>query len=369
MTSGQPATTLPKPLITEQARSAQSNSRRSRLIPGLLLSVALGAASIALASLSWFQQHGVTALTLAIVLGMLLGNSIYPKLAPVAGPGVVVSKQTLLRLGVILYGLRLTFHDVGHMGFRGILVDLLVLSTTFVIGWQLGTRLLKLERSTAMLIGAGSAICGAAAVMATEPVVEARAEQVTVAVGTVVVFGTLGMFLYPALYHWGLPAISERAFGLYAGSTIHEVAQVVVASTAIGPAASDIAVIAKMVRVMMLAPFLLLLSTWLAWRSSAGTNDAARERRTQIKIPYFAVGFIAMTGLNSLHWLPQAVVHVALDLDTLLLATAMAGLGLGTHVSAIRQAGLRPLLLAAALFVWLVAGGFAINILVSALMR
>src|SRR5690606_39395911 len=123
-------------------------------------------------------------------------------------------------------------------------------------------------RETAMLIGAGSAICGAAAVMATEPVVRAQAHKVSVAVATVVVFGTAGMFLYPWLYpHLGL---GEHAFGVYAGSTIHEVAQVVVAGRAVGDAAGAAAVIVKMLRVMLLAQFLLVLSSLLSREAGDG---------------------------------------------------------------------------------------------------
>jgi uncharacterized integral membrane protein (TIGR00698 family) len=209
-----------------------------------------------------------------------------------------------------------------------------------------------------MLIGAGSSICGAAAVMATEPVVRGRSDQVTVAVSTVVVFGTLAIFLYPVLYHanqrFGPFAVSPTAYGIFAGSTIHEVAQVVAAGRAIGEAAADTAVITKMVRVMMLAPFLVILSTVLSRTSGAGA-----PRR--ITVPWFALGFIAVTAFNSLNLLPRSFIDAAVRVDTLLLAMAMAALGLGTRLSAIRAAGAKPLALAALLFGWLICGGVGIN--------
>src|SRR5690606_21506171 len=207
-------------------------------------------------------------------------------------------------------------------------------------------------RETAMLIGAGSAICGAAAVMATEPVVRAQAHKVSVAVATVVVFGTAGMFLYPWLYpHLGL---GEHAFGVYAGSTIHEVAQVVVAGRAVSDAAGAAAVIEKMLRVMLLAPFLLVLSSRLA-------PEAGNGGRTGIVVPWFALLFVAVAGLNSLQLLPAPAVEALVQLDTVLLAMAMAALGLRTHAGAIRKAGIRPLLLAGALFAFLLLGGYAVN--------
>ena len=245
--------------------------------PGLALTGALAAFAIEFSKLGWLQANGISALTLAIVLGMLVGNTVYPRLASASAGGVTFSKQTLLRAGIILYGLRLTFQDIANVGISGVTIDIVVLSSTFVLSWWVGTQIFGLDRRTAMLIGAGSSICGAAAVMATEPVVRGRAEQVTVAVSTVVVFGTLDIFLYPAMYHlnahYHLLAMSPTAYGIYAGSTIHEVAQVVAAGGAITDAAANTAVITKMVRVMMLAPFLIILSTYLSRTPNGGGDD------------------------------------------------------------------------------------------------
>ncbi|HZO21024.1 MAG TPA: putative sulfate exporter family transporter, partial [Steroidobacteraceae bacterium] len=192
------------------------------------------------------------------------------------------------------------------------------------------------------------AICGAAAVLAAEPIVRAQPHRVSIAVATVVVFGTLGMFLYPVLYpHLGL---SPQTYGIYAGSTIHEVAQVVAAGKAVSDSAAAAAVIEKMLRVMLLAPFLLLLS-----RSQ---RDAARPRVT---IPWFALCFLGVCAINSLNCFSPAAVSVLNNVDTLLLATAMAALGLRTHVRAVTQAGLRPLMLAGTLFSFLILGGYVVN--------
>jgi uncharacterized integral membrane protein (TIGR00698 family) len=352
-----------------------------RLLPGLALSAALAAVAIWLGGIGWLQAHGMSALTVAIVLGILLGNTVYPSVAASTGAGVTFSKQTLLRTGVILYGLRLTLTDIGHVGVTGVLIDALLLSSTFALALFLGTRLFGLDRGTSLLIGAGNAICGAAAVMATEPLLKAKAEQVTVAISTVVVFGTLAIFIYPALYalnlHWQLLPAGSRAFGIYAGSTIHEVAQVVAAGRSISLETANTAVITKMVRVMMLAPFLIGLSAWLARKavhndsahshSAASSSAGAGARR--LTIPWFAFAFIGMVVFNSLALLPHAVVGAAIDLDTFLLAMAMGALGITTHVAAIRRAGIKPLLLGGMLFVWLVAGGALINGLVGAVLH
>ncbi|CAH0349792.1 putative integral membrane protein (TIGR00698 family) [Aquabacterium commune] len=358
-------------------RAARLRLQLAALLPGLALSGALAATGIALGHIGWLQDHGFSALTLAIVLGMLVGNTVYPlvpRLAAASGAGVNVSKQNLLRLGVVLYGLRLTVQDIGHVGIAGVAIDALVLGSTFALACFIGTRWLGLDRKTAMLIGAGSSICGAAAVMAAEPVVKARAEQVTVAVATVVVFGTLAIFLYPALFelnqHWALIPGGANGFGIYAGSTIHEVAQVVAAARSVGPDAANSAVIAKMVRVMMLAPFLVMLSAWLARddKRHAHTSAATGQAPGKLAVPWFAFGFVAVVLFNSLQWLPASVVAVTTEIDTALLAMAMAALGLSTHIGAIRKAGAKPLLLALILFGWLIVGGALINRWVPALL-
>jgi uncharacterized integral membrane protein (TIGR00698 family) len=342
----------------------------ARLLPGLLLSGALALVATRLATVGWLQAHGMSALTVAIVVGIALGNTVYPRVALRSGAGVAFSKQTLLRAAVIFYGLRLTLHDIAQVGVGGVLTDALLLSSTFMLAVIVGTRLFGLARATAVLIGAGSAICGAAAVMATEPVLRAKAEQVTVAIATVVVFGTLAMFLYPALYalnlHWHWLPAGSRAFGIYAGSTIHEVAQVFAAGRSISVETANTAVITKMVRVMMLAPFLIALSGWwMRARTSqevaGGRTDAARK----VSIPWFALAFVAVILCNSLALLPRPWVAAAVDADTFLLAMAMGALGLTTHLSAVRRAGAQPLLLGALLFVWLVVGGAVINRLVA----
>jgi uncharacterized integral membrane protein (TIGR00698 family) len=326
---------------------------------GVLLALAVALAANQLSAIPAIAGAGLSALTLAIVIGMIIGNTVFPKFAVSCAAGIDFSKTRLLRLGIILYGFRITYQQIGAIGVRGIVIDILIISLTFGIAVWLGTRVFKLDRETSMLIGAGSAICGAAAVLATEPVVKGQAHKVSVAVATVVIFGTLGMFLYPVLYPY--LNLSEAAYGIYVGSTLHEVAQVVVAGKAVGDVAASTAVIEKMLRVMMLAPFLLILS------SRMGVGEASQTDSRKITIPWFAVMFIVVAGINSLQILPQQLVDWIVKLDTLLLAMAMAALGIRTHLAAVRQAGPRPILLATVLFAFLIVGGYFINHAVTAL--
>jgi len=343
-------------------RTATQTSPLHPALAGLVLSGAVAWAAMRLGDIAWLQNHGFSALTVAIVLGIILGNTVYARMGAYCGEGVRFSKQTLLRAGIILYGFRLTFQDIAHVGISGVVIDAAMLLSTFGLAWLVGTRLLKLDRDAALLIGAGSSICGAAAVMATEPVLRARSEEVTVAVSTVVIFGSLAIFLYPLLYTlqaepvWGLRLPD---FGVYIGSTVHEVAQVLAAARSIDQHTADVAVITKMVRVMMLAPFLLMLSMKVA--PSAAAASGATHATKKLSIPWFAFAFIGVVVFNSFFPLPAAVNQLVLQADTLMLAMAMAALGLSTHLSALRSAGIKPMILGAVLFAWLVIGGALVN--------
>lgn len=303
-------------------------------VPGLALTAALTGAALWAGSFPAIAGAGFSALTLAILFGMVVGNTVYPKIWQPCDGGVIFAKQHLLRLGIILYGFRLTFAQIADVGVSGILIDFLTLSSTFFIACFLGQKVFGLDKHTSWLIGAGSSICGAAAVLATEPVVKAEASKVTVAVATVVIFGTIAIFLYPAMYpllaHWFTP----ETYGIYMGSTMHEVAQVVAAGHAVSPDAENAAVIAKMLRVMMLAPFLLFLAARVKQLTPAGNGE-----KSKITIPWFAIMFILVAVFNSFHLLPKAVVDMLVTLDTVLLAMAMAALGVTTHVSALKKPG------------------------------
>ncbi|MDF7759921.1 YeiH family putative sulfate export transporter [Kosakonia cowanii] len=339
------------------------HSRVWRVMPGLLLSGLITAAALWLGSLPAVAGIGLSALTLAILLGMVLGNTLYPALHRHCDSGVLLAKQHLLRLGIILYGFRLTFSQIADVGVSGVVIDVLTLSSTFMLACFLGQKVFGLDKKTSWLIGAGSSICGAAAVLATEPVVKAEASKVTVAIATVVIFGTLAIFIYPALWPLLAPWFNPQTYGIWIGSTVHEVAQVVAAGHAVSPQAENAAVIAKMLRVMMLAPFLLLLAARVKQLS-----PLEGKKKSQVTIPWFALGFVAVAVFNSFHLLPPAAVKTLNTLDTLLLAMAMAALGVTTHVSALKNAGAKPLVMGLLLFIWLIIGGGIINLLVHAVM-
>ncbi len=138
-----------------------------------------------------------------------------------------------MRFAIVIYGFRITFQQIAEVGMEGFLVSIIMLSTTFIIGSWLGYKIFDMERDTAMLTASGASVCGAAAVLATEPVLKAEGHKTAIAVSMVVLFGTISMFLYPVLYSTliepatGFLHMTPSEFGIYVGGTIHEVAQVV----------------------------------------------------------------------------------------------------------------------------------------------
>ncbi len=187
-----------------------------------------------------------------------------------AKPGVGFSLRRLLRFGIILLGFQLTISQVIEVGSRGFLIIAATLAATFVFTVWMG-KLLGVDRKLAQLIAAGTSICGASAVIATNTVTNAHDEDVAYAVACVTVFGSVAMFTYPLLP--GLLHLDPHAFGLWTGASVHEIAQVVAAAFQDGKAAGEFGTIAKLSRVMLLAPVVIALGL-LAARSPA-TNDPA----------------------------------------------------------------------------------------------
>jgi|SRR5215469_6921202 len=332
-------------MFVSTIRAARQN------LAGIALCAVAAAIAVATAQLPWNHRVQLSALTLAIIAGMAVGNATPDRLLQPLRPGLRFSQQTLLRLGIVLYGVRLTLRDLANLGPRALALDIMVISSVLIIGYWIGTRFLGLDRDTALLVSAGSGICGAAAVLATDRVIESESHKVSVAVATVVVFGTAAMFLYPVLYP--VSGFSEREFGIFTGATVHEVAQVVAAGRAVSQAASDTAVITKMLRVLLLAPVLLIVGRL---RTAAGATGSGK-----IKFPSFVLGFGAVIVAQSFVSLPPAVRAWLIDLDTLLLACAMFALGIGTRWSQMKQAGTKPLLLASIIFAGLVSGGYIVT--------
>ena len=335
---------------------------RKEAMNGLLFVTLFAITAIYCSEFPPIKRMGISPLIIGIVLGMIYGNTLRMALPARWVPGIVFATRTLLKLGVILYGFRLTFQDIAAVGTAGFAISITMATSTFLLGSFLGIKLFKLDYETAILTSIGSSICGAAAVLATEPVLKSDAHKSAMAVSTVVLFGTLSMFLYPILYKTGLFAMEANTFGMYIGGTIHEVAHAVAAGNAVSPEAASSAIIVKMIRVMLIAPFLIGISIWLGRR-----NGAIDGKRGKITIPWFAVLFIIVAGINSLNIIPTPVVDFWNRLDLFILTMAMCALGIETNLNRIRGVGMKPVWLALILFGWLTIGGYGVTRIMSAI--
>ena len=330
------------------------SEERSSMLHGVLLMALFACASFAIVDLSFVKHLSFSPMIVGIILGMLYANSLRNNLPETWVPGIKFCAKRILRFGIILYGFKLSFQDVTAVGLPGICIDAIIVTVTILGGILLG-KLLKVDRDIALLTSVGSGICGAAAVLGAESAVRTQPYKTAVAVATVVIFGTTAMFLYPVLYRSGIFVLPPKTMGIFAGSTIHEVAHVVGAGNAMGPEVSNVAIIVKMIRVIMLVPVLFIISYAMARRAMASKAEGGKSK---IDIPWFAILFLLVIGFNSLHLLSAEVVEFINKLDTFLLTMAMTALGAETSFDKFKKAGFKPFLLAALLFCWLICGGY-----------
>ncbi|MGM9810118.1 MAG: YeiH family protein [Paludibacteraceae bacterium] len=357
---------------------------------GVLFIAVLSIAAWFIAEIPAVKALSFSSLIVGILLGMVYANLPSKAHVPASwGAGMKICSKTLLRTGIVLYGFRLTFQDIVAVGLPAVVIDVIVVTVTIFLGIWLG-KLLKMDSETTLLTATGSAICGAAAVLGAEAVVKPESHKTAVAVSTVVIFGTIAMFLYPIAYRAGwMVGLDEQQVGIYTGATLHEVAHVVGAGNAM---ASDTiaatALIVKMVRVILLV-FVLLIMSWALGRSRTvkrsfnevvgqrsgrstkwsdnevvGQQSGQTAQRSKITIPWFAFLFLLMIGVNSLMvaYLPASFMAPFAKtmniISTFLLTMAMTALGADTSFKKFKQAGAKPFALAALLWLWLIVGGY-----------
>ena len=313
------------------------------LLPGIALAGTIAAAAFlarAVPGVGTFSP-----MILAIVIGIAFHNLIgTPQMAR---PGITFSMRRLLRLAIILLGFQLTLTQVASVGGWGLLIVAATLAATFAFTVTAG-RLLGVDHKLAELIAAGTSICGASAIIATNTVTDARDEDVAYAIACVTIFGSVAMFGYPALS--GLLHLDAPAFGLWCGSSIHEIAQVVGASFQNSQRAGEVGTLVKLARVMMLAPVVFALSARARFAASHAMARTARP-----PLPWFVLGFIALVALNSVVTIPSDARKLIVTVTTVLLTIALAAMGLETDISKLAARGIRPALLGALAFLFIAA--------------
>ena len=336
-----------------------SAERWLNTLHGIFFVTLFSLASYHIASFQLVSDLKLGPVIIGLLLGVIYANSLGQNLPPEWKPGINFCKKNILNLAIIFYGVKLTFQDLMQVGLGGFLACFLIVLSTSMIAFVLGKYWFKLDSELAILIAAGSSICGSAAILATGSILNSKPYKNIIAVAITFLFGTAGMLLFPLGYRLGFLPINEDLFGIFLGATLPSVGNVAAAGAAISEVVEKNAIIVKMMRVMMLVPFLMLLGLYKSKKETTAQSSDFMSTQPEkgILIPWFAVLFIVTIAVNS--WLKPSpeIVGFINDADKFGLTMAMTALGIETSSKKVQGVGLKPLYLGLLISIWLVVIG------------
>jgi uncharacterized integral membrane protein (TIGR00698 family) len=311
-------------------------------LPALLPGVAAAAAITAVATYLGGLAPLVGAPVFAIVLG--IAAALVRPAGPALRPGLAFTSKRVLKASIVLLGFGLSMRQVVRTGTDSLPVLLGSLAVVLLLAWLVG-RALRLRRDVKLLIGVGTAICGASAIAATDAVIDADEADVSYAIATVFTFNVIAVLAYPSIGH--ALGLSQHAFGLWAGTAINDTSSVVAAANIYGPAATSYAVIVKLTRTLAIIPICIALALWQARRAHRTGADGAPRKQVALRrvFPLFIVAFLAAVLINSAGWVPAGWHHGLAKLATWMITAALGAIGLSTRAGDVRRAGVRPILL------------------------
>ena len=303
------------------------------MTPGLL---AAGVVAVVARLAAQLLPAAFSEVLVAVLLGIVVANS--GLLPASAAPGLRFAVQRVLRLAIILLGARLSLVDVAQIGAGAFLLVVVTMTVAFSFALLAG-RAARLPRRLAMLIGVGTAVCGNSAIVATAPVIDAEEGEVTFAVATITLFGTLAVFVYPLLGH--ALGLASPVFGVWTGVAVNDTSQVVAAGAAYSPEARDIATVVKLVRNTLMAPLIVLIAWW--WGRYGSRVEGAAVRSGALRaFPLFVLGFLFMAMLRTIGVIDRPLAGPIDELAKACILVALAGVGLSTRVAQMRSVGPRP---------------------------
>ena len=330
-------------------------SRVLSIVPGVVVCAAIAA----VAALIGNQFPILGSAMPAIVIGVVI--ALFVRRPASWTPGLRFASKMVLQVAVVSLGTQLSLRQVAEVGAESFPVMISTLAVCLLAAWLLG-RAMKIESDLNVLIGVGTAICGASAIAAVSPVVKARNESIAYAVSTIFLFNVLAVLLFPPLGH--LLGLTQHEFGLFAGTAVNDTSSVVATAGIYGSAALGFAVVVKLVRTLMIIPISLGLAA-LEARKSARSSGTTAENGQSLEspahkitvlgafrlIPWFLIGFLLASVLRSVGLVPDAAQAPLASIAMFFIATAMAAIGLLTDVAGFRRAGIRPLLMGGLLWI------------------
>ncbi|MFO7767753.1 MAG: putative sulfate exporter family transporter [bacterium] len=311
---------------------------KKEFLPGWGLMLLVGVSANLLSGLVEVGgRHPVEPVVVAILLGILLRNT---GLVPGAcRPGIRAFEKVLI-LGIVLIGAALDFRAIVSQGLAILLIVLVTMSTGLVVIYGLA-RLLKLPRGLSVLLTVGTTVCGGTAIAVTAPLIRAREEETTYAVGTIALWGLIAILVYPKLGQ--VLGAGDLTFGVFAGTAIHSTPQVVGAGFIFSELAGRTATAVKLVRNVFMVPIALLIAVWYGRRFLAAAGDRGSRVDIARAFPWFLFGYFIMAGLNTAGLFPPDTVSAFDSAGRFLILLGLAGIGLNTVFSAFQTVGFKPL--------------------------
>jgi uncharacterized integral membrane protein (TIGR00698 family) len=313
-------------------QQTKKNNVSLNLTKGCLLTLAIALVAKLLAGFPFFSIMGQ--LVLAILLGMVWRSSIGVRKE--YSNGISFSNKKLLRLGIILLGMRLNLADIYHAGSKVFLLAVINIIFTLIVVYSL-SRWFGVEKKLGILTACGTAICGAAAVVAIAAQIKASEQDTAIGAATVAVLGTIFTLTYTFLKP--ILGLSTHGYGIFTGGTLHEIAHVIAAAAPGGSDAVDLAVIVKLTRVALLVPVAFIAGFFVQKNS-----DRQSHSISNLPVPWFILGFIAVSGINTLGIISASTAQQIVTIAYLLIGMAMAGLGLNVDLMAFKKFGIKSFL-------------------------
>jgi uncharacterized integral membrane protein (TIGR00698 family) len=321
------------------------------LIPGISLCIIIGLAAYFLSLLEFIPLDGVT---LAILLGLTMGNIV--KIPSGYKAGIRFSDKKILSWAIALMGFSLDYGNLLSLGYSTLIIILLTVTFTMGTALFLG-RIFKIDRDLSLLLGIGNGICGSSAIAAAQGVLETKEENVGVAVGAINLFGTVGIFILPAL-SMVLRHFTDQYRGILIGTTLQAVGQVAAAGFSLNDFIGETATIVKMGRILLITPVVLLLSLKKS-RRSEGTQG--QKKVNLPKIPRYIIIFFILSLINSLGFLNPGLVDLMKKISHFFLMFAMAGIGLSITCKELIRGGKSALLIG--VMTWFCQIGFSLMLI------
>ncbi|WP_134703883.1 YeiH family protein [Ammoniphilus sp. YIM 78166] len=314
-------------------------------LKGVILTLVLALLAGNIARLPFFSIMGI--MIISIILGM--SWKALMQVPADASAGITFSSKILLRAGIILMGLRLNFSQIVEAGFSVVLVDIIVIAFTLTLMIYLG-KVLSVDKYLSALIAVGTAVCGAAAIVAVAPLIKAKKEFVAVSVACIAILGTIGTIIYTVLYP--VLGLDSYQYGVLVGATLHELAHVIAAAIPGGDASGEIAILVKLGRVALLIPVAMILGYLF---TSKDQEESKKRGFKDLPIPWFIFGFLGMCLVNTLGFLSSTVTQMFIALSVFLLSMAMAGLGLSINFGDFKKVGYKAVIVGIIGFIALTA--------------